>query len=85
MDLALNNLQKLICHKTHTTDQLRLKRHNSVYIEANSVKVCLCVFDDIPFFVFIVFYMISLDYKHACLCALWGRWGWEKETLVECG
>ena len=40
MYLALNNLQRLICHKTRTTNNQRIILFNINYLFAHSLKYC---------------------------------------------
>ena len=42
MDLALNNQQKLICHKTPTNNQLAMI-YRFIVTHAHIVCVCVCV------------------------------------------
>ena len=43
MDLALNNLQRLICHKTQTTNHLHAIIETYIQIKIRTYKTRICI------------------------------------------
>ena len=57
MDLALNNLQRLICHKTQPTNQ---PTNHQVLFDVIQINLCLFLYDR-----FVLFNMSKVKMAHA--------------------